>query len=478
MMKRWRILPVLAAISLAFGACGGSKSHEGLVARAGDHDLTVDQVVQLLQDQEALPVQKQVVEALANLWIDYTLFASEGAEDSTFGSLDLAPLVRMQLDQEVLQRFGDSAITVDTAISDADLHALYEREAPSVRLRASHILLTYPPQATQAQRDSVRAELEGIRKRAVAGESFAALARKYSQDAGNAKKGGDLGEFGRGDLVPALESAAFDLEPGQISQVVESPFGLHILKLEQKIVPPFDSVREQYRARVQQERFAQAESTYVAGLESQASPETAKDAAQLVRQLASQPATRLSSRARSRALVKYKGGAYTVGQFQEYVQTRSDQWRASVNGATDEQIDAFLHGMVQRELMLDKARQAGMAPSQARVDSLVDTMRAQLTQVANRLGVLHLDRAPGEALAPAVDRAVNAALEGIVTGAKNVVPLGPIAFQLREGTTAEVYDSGVGTALLRIGEIRAQRHPSPAEAQKDSGASVPDSGGR
>jgi len=418
-----------------------------------------------------------VVKALADLWVDYTLLASEAAKDSTFHFLDLEPLIRMQLDQQMIAQYEDSVIQVDTAISETDLHDLYERQAPSARLHARHILLGYPPQATQAQRDSVRAEAEALRKRAVAGEDFAALARRYSQDQGNAQKGGDLGEFGRGDLLPALENAAFALEPGQISPVVESPFGLHIIKLESKTIPPFDSVQNQYRVQVQQRRYQQAESVYVAGLEAKASPKVTDGAADLVRQVASEPDARLSKRARGRALVTYEGGRYTVGQLVEFVQTRSDQWRQAVGGATDEQIEDFLNTMVQRELMIMKAREAGLEPSQARVDSLVEDTRGRIKQIADEIGVLHLDRAPGEPVAPAVDRAVNDVLDGVVSGAKDVVPLGPIVFQLRERSNVAIYDSGVGDAILRIAQVRAGRSASPAEAGDTAGA-APDTAGR
>ncbi len=448
------------------------------MATAGSHKLTVDQVVQLLASQPKIPLQKDVVQALAGLWVDYTLLATDAAQDSTLRFLNLEPLVRMQLDEEMIAQFSDSAIPLDTAISDTELHALYERQAPGARLRASHILLKYPAQATQAQRDSVRAELESIRKRALAGESFAALARRYSQDPQTAAKGGDLGEFGRGDLPPALDSAAFSLRPGQISQVVESPYGLHILKIEARIVPPFDSVRAGFRAQIQQQRAFKAESTFVAGLDSAAAPQVAKDASAMVRRIASDPVEQLSARARQQALATYKGGVYTVGQLQSFVQTRSDQWRAGVNGATDAQIEAFLHSMVERELMVAKARAAGMAPSQAKVDSLVEATRGRLVELTDELGLLHIERTSGEALAPAVDHAVDAVMQGIVAGTKQVVPLGPIGFQLRERSrNTAVYDQGVSDALARLGQVRG---PGGAQtpAGGDTAGSTPDSPGR
>ncbi|MDP2956226.1 MAG: peptidylprolyl isomerase [Longimicrobiales bacterium] len=462
-MKIGRMAVAMVGLTLAAG-CAGERPTEGVVARAGEQDFTVDDAVQLLTDQENLPNDVEVVRALADLWVDYTLLATEVARDSSLAFLDLEPLVRQQLDQEMIFRLRDSVISVDTLISDEDLRRAYEQEAPDAQLRASHILLGFPDQATPAQRDSVRAQIEGIRRRALAGEDFAALARQHSQDPGSAPLGGDLGTFARGDMVKPFEDAAFALQPGEVSSVVETPYGFHVIRLEGKEAPGFEQVKEQFKIGLLNQRFLRAESTYVAGVEERGAPSIEEGALAVVKELAKDPATRLSGRAARRTLVSFAEGAVTVQDYLNLVQAQQPQFRAQVQGATDEQIESFLKGLAQRELLVAEAEKAGLAPSPERVDSLVSEARLQLLNVANQIGLRRLERAPGEALEPAVGRAVRKALTNILTGATDVVPLGQITFQLRGRQPATVFEAGLGRVVLNVGQTRASRGATPSDS--------------
>jgi PPIC-type PPIASE domain len=477
-MNRRTGIFMLVALTPVLSACADSGPPEPLVASVDGYRLSVDDAVDLLVNEEQLPAQTALVESLARLWINYTLLAEAAVEDSTFASLDFEPLVRQQLDQLMIFQLRDSVIEADTAIADAELSDMYATEAPDLQLRARHILFQFPPQASAEERDTVRARLERVRQRALRGESFANLARQFSQDRGSAALGGDLGFFSRGDMVAPFENAVLAMEPGGISPIVETPFGLHVIKLEERRVQGFDDVASDYRTRVQTQRLLAAESTYVAAIEATEDPQPVEDAYAIARELARDPGTRLSSRAGRRPIFEYGSGALTVARLQGVLQSQPAELLQQVAEGEDAQIDAFLRGLVQREILLARAREAGLEPPQERVDSLIAGARDQLRLATNELGLVHPDQAPGEPIARAINRSVREALGRILSGGAEVVQLGRIGYQLRQGTAPTISQSGVGQAVLAIGQRRARRSPSLLENAVDSSAAASDTASR
>lgn len=102
---------------------------------------------------------------------------------------------------------------------------------PEIPERYEFSVIELEPVISEAERDRVRTQLAELRERVVKGEKFAMLATLYSQDPGSAKKGGETGFFGRGKMVGEFESAAFALKPGEVSPIIETKFGFHILQL-------------------------------------------------------------------------------------------------------------------------------------------------------------------------------------------------------------------------------------------------------
>ena len=150
-------------------------------------------------------------------------------------------------------------------VSDEELEAYYRdnelRLTLPEQVRVRHILLTWKPMGTTDDRAAIREQMVPILERARAGEDFAALAREYSDDSATAQNGGDTGLFHRGQMVPAFEAVAFALQPGEISDPVETPFGVHILRLEEHKearLLPLDEVREQLREHIREEKMEAA----------------------------------------------------------------------------------------------------------------------------------------------------------------------------------------------------------------------------
>jgi len=114
-------------------------------------------------------------------------------------------------------------------------------------VKARHILLKLVPDAPENEQQEKREQLNKLLAEIKAGSSFEELAKKHSED-GTSADGGDLGWFKPGEMVPAFESAAFALEAGQVSEIVQSPFGLHLIKVEERkdeITKSLDEAREE-----------------------------------------------------------------------------------------------------------------------------------------------------------------------------------------------------------------------------------------
>ncbi|MBI3903303.1 MAG: SurA N-terminal domain-containing protein [Nitrosomonadales bacterium] len=128
------------------------------------------------------------------------------------------------------------ALLPQITVDDAEVKNYYDEHqaefGAAEQIHAAHILITVSAQAPEADKQSAKAKAEQVLQQVKQSPGkFAELARQYSQDPGSAANGGDLGLFGRGMMVKPFEDAAFKLKPGEISGLVQSDFGYHIIKL-------------------------------------------------------------------------------------------------------------------------------------------------------------------------------------------------------------------------------------------------------
>jgi peptidyl-prolyl cis-trans isomerase C len=171
---------------------------------------------------------------------------------------------RLSVDMTKLVRAATGA-----AISDAAINAYYRDNRDRFLLpdavTASHILIRVNPDASAEQRAEARRKAAGIRDQILGGADFGRTARDLSEDTGTALSGGLVGTFPRGQMDPAFEAAAFSGKPGEISDLVETPYGFHIIRVDEHTagrMQTVDEVRADIRAlladRAEQEGLSKA----------------------------------------------------------------------------------------------------------------------------------------------------------------------------------------------------------------------------
>jgi peptidyl-prolyl cis-trans isomerase D len=161
-------------------------------------------------------------------------------------------------------------ISAKTQVSREELQAYYDQHRDEYRVpeevKVSHILIKTPAPGADGKVDdkaveAARVKAEDVLKQVRSGGDFAKLAEKYSDDPGSAKSGGSLGFIGRGRTVPEFEKAAFSLQKGQVSDLVKSSFGFHIIRVEDKHEPhmkTLDEVKEQLEPVIKQQKAQRA----------------------------------------------------------------------------------------------------------------------------------------------------------------------------------------------------------------------------
>ena len=171
---------------------------------------------------------------------------------------------RTQIKRQIEKnRMIGQQVRTKVTVTDSDMTEYYERNKRlflrDEEVNVSHILFVVPEKASDAEVEKIRKQALDVLEAIKRGKDFSELAKKYSQDA-SGKQGGSLGFFKRGQLLPAFEDAAFSLKKGEISGLVKTGYGFHIIKVDdvKEAAPePFESVKEKIRSTVTSEMMEQ-----------------------------------------------------------------------------------------------------------------------------------------------------------------------------------------------------------------------------
>jgi peptidyl-prolyl cis-trans isomerase D len=142
-------------------------------------------------------------------------------------------------------------VAKDVEVTDEQLRQVYEQAKAAAPREVSHILVTFGDDRTEQE---ARDRIAEVQQQLEQGTDFTALAREYSDDSSSAGDGGDLGAIQRGFFGDSFDDAAFSLDPGQVSQVVQTQYGLHLIKVRGIDIPSFEEDRETLARQVKREQ--------------------------------------------------------------------------------------------------------------------------------------------------------------------------------------------------------------------------------
>lgn len=198
-------------------------------------------------------------------------FPSEAEFENAINRMGLSIAdIESQINRNMaIRELMDKQVTKKIVVTDPEAKAYYDAN-PSLfkkpeQVRARHILIKVDAAATETQKAEARKEIQEIQQKLKNGEDFAALAQEFSQGPSNAN-GGDLGYFGRGQMVKPFEDTAFALKPNEISDIVETQFGYHLIKVEDKKPEgtlAYADIKDQLNQHLKRQKAEKEAGTYI-----------------------------------------------------------------------------------------------------------------------------------------------------------------------------------------------------------------------
>jgi len=455
-----RRLALVGAVVMLAGCKDAFSGHVDTVARVQGQELSVERMAAMLAPAKQVPLRREVLDRLAEMWVDYqALAAAVSRGDSLTDSATIAAATWPLIAQSLANHLHDSLVSavrptpaqVDSAYNAGDHRYI------------AHILVRVQGADTAAARKAAKRRLaEGYLAQLRHGADFATLASRVSEDPGSKANGGSLGLITRGQMVRVFEDIAFTLRPGQLSDVIESPFGFHIVYR-----PALAACRDSFTVALDDMLKARFDSLYLDSLTNRTRINVRSRAPQMVRNAAG--ALR-EARERTGTLATFEGGKLTERDFARWLQAFPPQTRGMVLQADDSTITEFVKSIARNEMLINDVRRRGIQLSRADWDSIQTRYRSDLSQMLAVLGLsadsLATDSAahgPGRAAVAA--RRVDAYLAAITAhqGSRPYVEvpafLGDV---LRSRTEWSISEAGVNRAVDRAKTLRGPETPAPA----------------
>ncbi|MBA2564616.1 MAG: peptidylprolyl isomerase, partial [Gemmatimonadetes bacterium] len=290
-------------------------------------------------------------------------------------------------DQLMIGQLRDSVIFKSISVPDSAVESFY-RDRIGEEVKARHVLVTVSPTATPQEKQAARARAEEALAKARKGEDFEKLSRAYSEGT-TAATGGELGWFGKGDMVPAFEKAAFELQPNEVSGVVETRFGYHVIKVEDKRKKTLEEVRPQILEALSRPRQREAEERYVDKMVGESGLEFYESNVDTLVALFQADSSVPDSLRNARVVARWNGGPgasdtwddLTIGEIVERFRGLPQENQAAVRALdTRDKMVSALTPLVKNSMLISRATAAGLELDPDRQQKLDDRVSIMVVQ--------------------------------------------------------------------------------------------------
>jgi hypothetical protein len=464
-MNRSLIAVVAAGFTLA--ACEGFKealtAHVDVAARAENQELSVERLAELIGNTD-FPISTDFARTLSGLWVDYQLLGhAAAAGDSLKDTARLDKVLWPMIAEARVNAFHDQILAASPKYDSTANEARYGQGEV---LAARHILFRTSPDMSPAQKDSVRRRAEATRAR-VTGANFAQIASQTNDDPTAKQQGGNLGLFPRGAMVKEFEQAVLGLQPGQISSLVETQFGYHIIRRS-----PFSEVRGEISSAMERRITQVADSTFVANLEAGADVKLKDDAPAVARAVV---ADLDGHREDKTVLATTKIGNFTAEKFGRWVRIfpQRQQVQQVIAQAPDSIVRQFVKNMIRNELILHAADSAKVAMNPQQLAQLRGTFAQVVGNAWTQLGVAPTQLTDSAKTEQERERVAATRIESYVdrllaNQAQFIAVPTEVSELLRDTYDWKIANAGVERAVERARRIRTTRDSTRAASRPQS----------
>jgi parvulin-like peptidyl-prolyl isomerase len=449
-MKRTFAVAAIAALTLS--ACSGLKdaltAHTDWVARAGGAELSVKQLATFIGKSRA-PVRKDIAKSIASVWVDYQLVGLAAAHNDSLADPKVIDEVMWNAIANMKARRWYDIVSKSWGSEDST--AAQRQWANGEILGADHILLLTQGM-NDVQKAEVKRKIDALRARVTPG-NFSTLASTNSQDQASARQGGSLGLFAKGSMVPEFERALVALKPGEISPVITTQYGYHIIRR-----PTYDQVRGQLLLASKGRSVAVAESTYFAKLEASGKIEVKKGAVATVKALANDPD---AYRRDNSVLATSTAGKFTTSRFIGWLETLPPNARIldQIKQMPDSIVTQLVRRFATNELVLKQADSAKVQLDPAELAQLHTSFANAVRSAWAQLGVVPASledsaKTEGDREKLAAKR-INAYFERMIQEQAPFVPIPtPLSNVLRTKYKYAFNDAGFDRAIEEAAKLR------------------------